>query len=98
MQLVLFTGDGCQPCHDAEEAFRKRYKEEIASGEADIVNIDEDEQAQQFWAENELPVAPVMFVLSEGNKIITVLDPHELLEEAETATPAAVAQSQVEGL
>ena len=82
MNLVLFTGDGCEPCHEVEEAFKKRYKEELASGEADIVNLDEEEDAQQFWMENDLPLAPVMVVVSDEKKLITILDPKELLEEA----------------
>lgn len=82
MNLVLFTGNGCEPCHEVEEAFKKRYKEELASGEADIVNLDEEEDAQQFWMENDLPLAPVMVVVSDEKKLITILDPKELLEEA----------------
>jgi len=85
MNLVLFTGNGCEPCHEVEEAFKKRYKEELASGEADIVNLDEEEDAQQFWMENDLPLAPVMVVVSDEKKLITILDPKELLEEASPA-------------
>ncbi|GAJ24313.1 unnamed protein product, partial [marine sediment metagenome] len=51
MILTLFTGDECPPCTEVEEAFKKRYKEEIESGEADIVNLDINEAAQEFWAE-----------------------------------------------
>ena len=76
MNLVLFTGNGCEPCHEVEEAFKKRY------GEADIVNLDEEEDAQQFWMENDLPLAPVMVVVSDEKKLITILDPKGLLEEA----------------
>lgn len=72
-------------CHEVEEVFRKRYKQELDSGEADIVNLDEEEDAQQFWMENELPLAPVMVVVSDQKKLITILDPKELLEEASPA-------------
>jgi len=85
MDIVLFTGNECPICHDIEEAFKERFKEELDSGEADIVNLDEDETAQQFWAENELPLAPIIFIVSEGKKIITVLDPMQLLKEASAA-------------
>ena len=85
MNLVLFTGNECEPCHEVEEAFKKRYKEELASGEADIVNLDEEEDAQQFWMENELPLAPTLVVVSDQKKLITILDPKELLEEASPA-------------
>ena len=81
MNLVLFTGDECPVCHEVEEAFKKRYKEELDSGEADIVNLDEDEESQQFWIENELPLAPTMVVVSDQKKLVTILDPKELLGE-----------------
>ena len=81
MNLVLFTGNECPVCHEAEEAFKKRYKEELDRGEADIVNLDEEEDAQQFWMENDLPLAPTMVVVSDQKKLITILDPKELLGE-----------------
>ncbi|GAI89385.1 unnamed protein product [marine sediment metagenome] len=80
MNLVLFTGNDCEPCQEVEEAFKKRFKEELDSGEADIVNLDEEEDAQQFWMENELPLAPTMIVVSDKKKLVTILDPKELLE------------------
>jgi len=86
MNLVLFTGNECEPCQEVEEAFRKRYKEELDSGEADIVNLDEEEDAQQFWMENDLPLAPTMVVVSDQKKLITILDPKELLEEAHSSS------------
>ena len=81
MNLVLFTGNDCPPCQEVEEAFKKRFKQELDSGEADIVNLDEEEDAQQFWMENDLPLAPTMIVVSDQKKLITILDPRELLEE-----------------
>lgn len=81
MNLVLFTGNECPVCHDIEEAFKKKYKEELDSGEADIVNLDEEPDAQQFWMENELPLAPTMIVVADNRKLVCVLDPKDLLEE-----------------
>ena len=78
----MFTGNECPPCKEVEEAFKKHYKEELDSGEADIVNLDEEENAQQFWMENNLPLAPTMVVVSDQKKVITILDPTELLKEA----------------
>ena len=86
MNLVLFTGNDCEVCHEVEEAFKKRYKEELDSGEADIVNLDEDEESQQFWMENELPLAPTMIVVSDEKKLITILDANGLLEEAHSSS------------
>ncbi len=82
MKLRLFIGNECPPCDEAKEAFKKRYKEELDSGEANIVNLDEDEKAQEIWIKNELPLAPVMVVMSDQEKIITILDPEDLLKEA----------------
>ena len=81
MNLVLFTGNGCPPCQEVEEAFKKRFKQELDNDEADIVNLDEEEDAQQFWMENELPLAPIMVVVSDQKKLVTILDPKELLGE-----------------
>lgn len=81
MNLVLFTGNECGVCHEVEEAFKKRYKAELDSGEADIVNLDEEEDAQQFWMEHDLPLAPTMIVVSDQKKVITILDPKDLLAE-----------------
>lgn len=82
MNLVLFVGNDCPPCEEVKKAFQERYKEELDSGEADIVNLDEEEDAQQFWMENDLPLAPTMVVVSDQKKVITILDPTELLKEA----------------
>lgn len=82
MNLVLFTGNDCDLCDEVKKAFQQHYKEELDSGEADIVNLDEEEDAQQFWMENDLPLAPTMVVVSDKKKVITVLDPIELLKEA----------------
>jgi len=93
MNLVLFIGDDCPSCHRVEEAFRKRYKEELDSGEADIVNLDQEEDAQQFWMENNLPLAPTLIVVSDKRKLITILDADELLTEASPAAAAADKQA-----
>lgn len=95
MDLTLFTGNGCQVCHDIEEAFKKKYKAEIESGEADIVNLDENEEAQRFWMEHDLPVAPIIVVVSEKENLICVLEPQDLLKEAET--PAAEGEKAAAG-
>lgn len=80
MNLVLFTGNDCSVCHEVEEQFKKQFKEELDSGEADIVNLDEEEDAQQFWMENDLPVAPTIIVVSDQKKLVAVLDSDQLLQ------------------
>lgn len=90
MNLVLLVGNDCGACDEVEKAFKKEYKKELDTGEADIVNLDEDEKAQQVWMENELPLAPTMIVISDNLKVITVLDVDEFLKKANaTASPAA---------
>jgi len=93
MNLILFVGNDCHLCDEAEAAFRKVYKEELDSGEADIVNLDEDEKAQQIWMENELPVAPTMIVISDKMKIITVLDPSDIGKETKEEASPVVANT-----
>jgi glutaredoxin len=97
MNLILFTGNDCDPCHQVEESFRQHFKEELDSGEADIVNLDEDEGAQQFWMENELPVAPVVVVVSDQKKLVSVLDPSELLKKALPAEEPDKAATELSG-
>lgn len=89
MELILFTGNDCKVCHDVEEAFRKKFAKELDSKEAEVVNLDENEGAQQFWMENELPVAPVIVIMTESDTLVAVLDTEALLKEASPAAPAA---------
>ena len=85
MILTLFTGDECPPCTEVEEAFKRKYKEEIASGEADIVNLDINEAAQEFWVTHELPLAPVMVVTTDNGKLISIIEAQELKEASPVA-------------
>ena len=89
MELILFTGNECGICHAVEEQFRKRFAKELDGNEAQIINLDENEGAQQFWMENELPVAPVIVVMTESDTLVAVLDTEALLKEAAPAAPAA---------
>jgi hypothetical protein len=97
VNVVLFTGNECDVCHQVEEAFKKKFKEELESGEADIVNLDEEEDAQQFWMEHDLPLAPTVIVVSDKEKLICVLDPKSLLEEGkETLKPEKAAAAPLD--
>ena len=82
MKLTLLTGSDCPPCDETKQAFEKRYAAEIASNEAQVVNLDENERWQEAWITQELPVAPVMVISTDNNKVIAVLDHTELLKEA----------------
>lgn len=81
MKLKLLIGDECPPCDQVEDAFRKKYQDELDRGEAEVVNLDHDEEAQRFWAENELPVAPALLVVSENEKVIAVLGTEDLTKD-----------------
>lgn len=85
MNLVLLVGNDCPPCDEVKAAFKKEYKAELDSGEADIVNLDEDEEAQQVWMENSLPLAPTIIVISNKLKVVTVLDADEFLKKSKEA-------------
>lgn len=80
--LILMTSSECPPCKEAEAVFRERWAEEIASGEAIVANLDEDEGAYEFWATHELPFCPTLIVVSDSGRLITTLDPMEELKEA----------------
>ena len=86
-KLILLTSDDCPPCVEAESVFRKRWAEEIVSDEAIVSDIDKDEEAQEFWAVNELPTCPVIVVTTDTGKLITILDPLESTEEKKEASP-----------
>jgi len=95
VKLTLLTGNAedCSPCSEAEAVFRERFAEEIASGEAIVANMDEDEGAYEFWATHELPLAPVIVVKTDTGKLITILDPLESTEEQKEASPAIEAET-----
>jgi len=86
--IILMTSSECPPCKEAEAVFRERWAAEIASGEAIVSNIDEDEGAQEFWATHELPLAPVIVVTTDTGKLVTILDPLESTEGKKEASPA----------
>ena len=91
MNLTLLIGNAedCPPCKEAEAVFRERWAEEIASGEAIVTNMDEDEGAYEFWATHELPLAPVIVVTTDSGKLITTLDPMETTVGEKEASPVA---------
>ena len=66
-----------------EAEFKKKYREEIDSGEADIVNLDTENEAQQFWVENELPLAPTIVLISDNNRVLKVMDAFQELGMAQ---------------
>ncbi len=101
MKLILLTSEDCPICDEAVEKFKKNFWRELDSGEAKIVNLDQDEEAQEMFLENDLPLAPVLIVVTDKKKVISHIEVKELLEglkEASPATAEADKQPQVEGL
>ncbi len=98
MELILFIGEDCDPCHKAEDAFKKKYAKELESGEATIVNLDDasNEQAQKFWIEHELPLAPVCAVITENEQLIAVIEADKLLPDIPKAEPEPTAEGPVQ--
>ena len=101
MKLIMLSTDDCSICQESELKFRETFKKEIDKGEAEVVNLDQDESMQQLWFENELPLAPtVILVTNDKKKVISNIDPEDLLEETKEASPAVSSgskQPQVDG-
>jgi len=96
LKLVLLVGDECNICEEAKEAFMKKFHQEVANNEAEIVNLDENEQYQQLWMENELPLAPVVVLTNDKGKMISSIPPEELLEYIPQAKDDPVPESSPE--
>jgi len=91
MKLILLTADDCGICHEAEDQFKKDFWRELDSGEAEIVNLDQNEQAQQLFLENDLPLAPVVLLVTDKQKVISHIETKDLLAGLKEASPAAAA-------
>ncbi len=91
MKLVLLTGEDCPICDEAEEKFKKNFWRELDSGEAKIVNLDQDEEYQEMFMENDLPLAPIVLLVTEKNKVISHIEAKDLLDGLKEASPAAEA-------
>jgi len=87
-KIILFSGKDCSICDEADKKFKKRFKDEIADGEAEIVVLDDDEEAYEFWAENQLPIAPTIVVISESQKPLIILDTDDILSDESESNPA----------
>ncbi len=87
MKLVLITGEDCEVCTKAETTFRQQYKHEIEKGEAVVSDIDIDEDMQRVWMKQDLPIPPVIAIVSNEGRLITVVDATEFLEDQEKASP-----------
>ena len=87
MKLILLTGDECPPCEEAVKQFKKKFWRELDNGEAKIVNLDEDEAAQEVWMENDLPLAPIVILTTNDGKVISHIETKDLLEGVEEASP-----------
>ncbi len=89
MKLVLLTAEDCEICHEAEERFKKDFWRELDTGEAKIVNLDQDEEAQEIFLENDLPLAPIVILVTDRNKVISHIETKDLLAGLKEASPSA---------
>ena len=101
MKLVLLTSDDCSICDEAVVKFKKDFWQEIDRGEAKIVNLDEDEDAQEMFITNDLPFAPIVLIVTDKDKLVAHIESDDFfqgLKKASPATAEADKQPQVEGL
>ncbi|MBU1067191.1 hypothetical protein KKE60_05360 [Patescibacteria group bacterium] len=89
MKLVLLTSEDCPICDEAEVKFKKDFWRELDSGEAKIVNLDQDEEAQEIFMENDLPLSPIVILITDKNKVISHIEPKDLLEGLKEASPVS---------
>lgn len=104
MNFILMVGDDCPPCQEDEATFKNVFKDELKSGEAEIANLSQDDDALAFWAEHELPVTPIVIVTTDTGKVIDILSVQDLVDiqaeqnkpKPKEASPATVA-AETEG-
>ena len=89
MKLVLLTAEDCPICKEAEEQFKKDFWRELDSGEAEVVNLDQSEEAQQMFLENDLPLAPIVILVTDKKKVISHIEAKDLIIGLAEASPAA---------
>jgi len=89
MKLILLTGEDCPPCEDDEKQFKKVFWRELDNGEAKIVNLDQDEEAQEMWMNNDLPLAPIVILTTDSGKIISHIETKDIIEGVKEASPVA---------
>lgn len=88
MKLVLLTADECDICDEAVEKFKKDFYREIDNGEAKVVNLDEDEEFQEIFLENDLPLAPIVLLMTDKNRVISHIETKDILLGLKEASPA----------
>ena len=89
MKLVLLTSEDCPICEEAEEKFKKDFWRELDSGEAKIVNLDQDEEAQEMFITNDLPLAPIVLLVTDKNKLVSHIETNDFFPGLTVASPVA---------
>ena len=92
MKLVLLTGEDCPVCEEAVDKFKKDFFRELDNGEAKIVNLDADEAAQEMWMSNDLPLAPIVLLVTDKDRVISHIETKDLLAGLKEASPAGEAE------
>jgi len=91
MKLIFLTSEDCSICDEAEAQFKKAFWRELDNGEAQIVNLDQDEEAQKMFLENDLPLAPIVLLVTDNKKVISHIETKDILEGLKEASPAPMA-------
>ncbi len=81
MQLVLLVTSDCGVCAADVKKLEAKYAEELKTEEVAIYNIDESEDAKEFWVRNNLPTPPVLVLVTDDAKYIATLPIAEILAE-----------------
>ena len=90
MKAILLTSDDCSICDEAEKRFKKDFWQEIDRGEAKIVNLDQDEEMQEMFITNDLPLAPIVLLVTDRGKLVAHIEADDFFEGLKKASPAAV--------
>ena len=100
MKLILLTSEDCDICLEAEEKFKKDFWQEIDRGEAKIVNLDQDAEAQETFITHDLPLAPIVLLVTDKGKLVSHIEADDFfqgLTKASPVTAEADKQPQVVG-
>ena len=87
MKLVFLTSEDCPICDEAEEKFKKDFWRELDNGEAKIINLDQDEDAQEMFIINDLPLAPIVLIVTDKNKLVSYIETDDFFQGLTKASP-----------
>jgi hypothetical protein len=81
MQLVLLTTTDCGICAEDIAKIKAKFAAEITNEEVAIYNIEDNDQANEFWVKNNLPTPPVAVLVTDDARFVTILPLDDILKE-----------------